>query len=274
MRKPLLTSVIGIVILLFVIYIGESRWEKKAKEYTDNVKIKEEKIVTKEKEKENTKIVLLGDSNTAISYFENTSYKKWATIIEEELDATVVNLGEDGRRVSDFLDVGENVPPTEYWIGENWKKTKGDYYIITFGLNDKTYYGVEEFRIYTKEIVRKVEEEAGGIPILMTNVYVPYPDYYSQNRNESIDLFDNVKRELAEELEIHLIDVNKRLKKEWEENNLWDTRIRNTDVLDNSQDEGKTVEEGWFDNIHYNEKGNEIVAEEVISYFNDVIFNK
>lgn len=102
----------------------------------------------------------------------------------------------------------------------------------------------------------------------MTNVYVPYPDHFSFDRNtQLIKPFDDIKRLIASDLKLHLIDVYSRFESEWVNNRVWDVRIRTNDIWDNSQDEGKTVGSGWFDNIHYNALGNQIVADEITKYF-------
>lgn len=214
-------------------------------------------------------IILLGDSNTQISYFEDVPEKRWAFIIGKELNANVYNYGLGGRAIADFLKSGKSIQPKDKWVGESWKKQSADYHIIGFGLNDDEHYSPMEFEVYLREMVEIISNEKQSIPILMTNVHVPYPEYFSWDRNEVIDKFDDVKRKLAKELDLHLIDANERFKTEWEVNGVWDTRIRNTELWDSSQDDGKTVEEEWFDDIHLNELGNEIVADEAINYFQE-----
>ncbi|MBW8348971.1 SGNH/GDSL hydrolase family protein [Bacillus sp. IITD106] len=219
-------------------------------------------------------VILLGDSNTAISYFNETPTKKWANIIEKELNIKVTNFGIGGRSTSDFLTSGKREKTKGRWVGEGWKKADGDYYIICFGLNDSKYYNENTFEKYTRELITMIQNELKGIPILMTNVYVPYPDHFSFDRNKVIDSFDNIKRKLATELNLDIIDVHDRFKKEWKDNGIWDTRIRTSKIWGAAEDEGKTVDEGWFDNIHYNELGNKIVAEEIIKYFQENIIGQ
>ena len=52
-----------------------------------------------------------------------------------------------------------------------------------------------------------------------------------------------------------------------EVNGIWDTRIRNTEVWDDSLDDIYGDDVSWFSNIHYNILGNEIVADEITNYF-------
>lgn len=256
------------LLLILVIFLGVK--------FQDNKKVTQMKSSNRDltstvqaEEVEEPNVVLIGDSNTEISYFKNAPSKRWSYKIQEELGVNVRNFGVGGRKTSDFLNSGKIDYPTQDWIGEDWKDEDADYFIISFGLNDISHYKPDEFEKYTREMLDIIEKETSGIPILMTNVHVPYPDHYSWNRNERIDLYDDVKREIAEELNIGLIDVNKRFKEEFEENDVWDTRIRTTEIWGDQEDKGKTIESGWFDDIHYNETGNDIVAEEVIKYFKE-----
>lgn len=215
-------------------------------------------------------MVCLGDSNTAISYFSNNQEDRWSHIIGTELNMSVKNLGLDGRRTSDYLLSGQSVADSEkYYFGEyEWRKFTAKYYVICFGLNDVSYYDTSTFEAYTRELIEVIRTEKQGIPILLTNVWLDYPDHYSRDRNTtSIKPYDDIKRNIANDLGIHLIDIYERFKNEYQQNGIWDTRIRTTEIWDDSQDEGKTVESGWYDNIHYNVLGNQIVADEITSYF-------
>lgn len=212
------------------------------------------------------KIVLLGDSNTAISYFDKQPEKRWSSIIENNLNMEVVNLGKDGK-------------DTKYFLSEEMKdriiSENADLYIICLGLNDARWITPEEFKIDQRSLIEFIKNNTKGIPVLMTNVHVDYPKHFSFDRNQEILKYDNVKRDISKEMSVPLIDVYYRFKEE-NENGNWDTRIRTLTVWDNSQDKGKCVEFidsdtglKWFDNIHYNAEGNRIVADEIIKFLNE-----
>jgi lysophospholipase L1-like esterase len=201
-------------------------------------------------------IVLLGDSNTIISYFAPFSNKRWSTIISKSLNKRIANLGKDGATTHDFL----NQEKLNKIINLNAK-----YYIICFGINDEKQFTVDEFKDFTKKLINEIQNKTNGVPILMTNLYVDYPHHYSFNVDKLIVPFDEAKRELANEMNLHLIDAYKRFKTEASKGN-WDIRIRDK-ALNDKKDAGKTAESGWFDNIHYNANGNKILADEIKQYF-------
>lgn len=214
----------------------------------------------------NPDIVLLGDSNTSISYFGTVPEKRWGSIISTNLDAKVINMGRDGRSTFDFIrpDTFDDTDRKSMLIAYNPR-----YYIICFGLNDQKYITTSQFDTDTRELINVIQTQTQAIPILMTNVKVDYPTHYSNDRNTSkIKPFDDVKRAIAAELGLHLIDVYNRFGTEIAAGN-WDHRIRTTSIWDASEDSGKTVgsPDYWWDNIHYNIEGNRIVGEEVTNYF-------
>lgn len=216
-----------------------------------------------------TDICTVGDSNTDISFFgepEPTAPKKrWSYIIGQNLGMSVRNVAIGGATTEDFLQGGQ--------YGEwRWREPNAKYYIICFGLNDEKDYSTSIFEEKQRELIHQIQTHTRGIPILMTNVWVDYPEHYSYDRNtQKIKPYDDIKRSIASDLGLHLIDVYQRFKDEHDNNGVWDTRIRTTDVWDDSQDDGKTVDSGWFDNIHYNIQGNQIVADEITKYFQNNI---
>lgn len=209
----------------------------------------------------NPDIVMLGDSNTIISYFGSVPDKKWSTIVGVNLNAEIVNFGEDGRTTADYLVNDKLTQLLAY---------QAKYYIICFGLNDVKFINTTQFDADTRALISQIQNNTpAGIPILMTNVKVDYPNHYSTDRNNlEIKPFDDVKRAIATELGLHLIDVYNRFDQEIVAGN-WDHRIRTTSIWDASEDAGKTVgaPDYWFNNIHYNIEGNRIVADEITKYF-------
>lgn len=214
----------------------------------------------------NPDIVLLGDSNTAISFFGTVPEKRWGSIVSTNLGAKVVNMGVDGRSTFDFIrpDTFDGTDRKAMLIAYQAK-----YYIICFGLNDEKYITTSQFDTDTRELINVIQTQTTGVPILMTNVKVDYPAHYSSDRNATkIKPFDDVKRTIATELGLSLIDVYNRFDAEITAGN-WDHRIRTTSIWDASQDADKTVgaPDYWWNNIHYNIEGNRIVADEITNYF-------
>lgn len=203
----------------------------------------------------------MGDSNTIISYFKVFSKNRWSYIIGKKLGLKVAMLGRDGAKTKDRL---------TYESVQLIKRINAKYYIICYGLNDKATCTVSEFEDHTKHLIKNIQRTK-GIPILMTNLSTYYPPHLNREYVQTRELaIEGAKRKISKELGIPLIDVFARFEKEAEKGN-WDTRIRNQQVFDNSQDEGKTIESGWFGDIHYNVEGNRIVADEIVKYFKENI---
>ncbi|MGV8151337.1 MAG: Ig-like domain-containing protein [Candidatus Woesearchaeota archaeon] len=216
------------------------------------------------------KIVLLGDSNTAIDWPLAES-DKWPQRVAAGLPGvTVINRGVGGTTTSAFIN--PTTPPGYPGSMIQWKADAGNYYIITFGLNE-IFYGVSlaQFEADTRQLIAEVRS-IGATPILMTNTYLDAPLHWraTDSMGASIVQYDNVKRALSTELNVPLIDVYNRIQQEAATGN-WDVRIRNTRdpyVLDNSQDYLHPNDPTWFEDVHYNANGCAIVADEIINYFN------
>jgi lysophospholipase L1-like esterase len=252
---PVIVDSLTLVPLRFVAEAGgaDVRWDAAKRRVV---------ITTKQEEpgkaKPRPKIVLIGDSNTAIAYFKDVPELRWSSIIAQKLPADVINMGRDGRTTEYFLEAKK----LKELLAHN-----ADYYIIALGLNDVKEISASQFEKDQRRLVQEIQDHTDGEPILMTNVHVDYPDHYSTDRNaKEIKPFDDRKRRIAEDEGLHLIDVYERFKRENEQGN-WDTRIRTTEIWDDSEDKGKTARSKWFNNIHYNVEGNRVVADEVVDYF-------
>lgn len=211
-------------------------------------------------------LVLLGDSNTLISYFGLFSNKKWSSLVANELKMSVANFGRDGATTFEILNSNRF---------KRAVKLNAEYYLICFGLNDEKYRSVTQFQDDTLKMVDSILSKTNGKPILMTNLKVDFEGgHYKYDRNaQKIMPYDNVKRKIARELNIPLIDIYQRFDKEIKKG-MWDFQIRNTNVLDDSLDTFHVNDPNWFSNIHYNEKGNKLVADEVVKYFRRHILEK
>lgn len=206
-------------------------------------------------------IGLLGDSNTLISYLN--AEQRWAALLEKRVGATVNNYGSSGKITKNFL---------SGTLLTTWQAGANDYYIICFGLNDNdvnNYPGsptyemiLDSFYIYTDSLINSVLS-IGGIPILMADGAVDYPDHYTFDKNVGLTTFNTIKETIADSLGLMYIDQFTRFETEINSGN-WDLRIRLDGTVDNSLD-ADHVADGvlWFQNIHYNANGCRIVADEI-----------
>lgn len=192
-------------------------------------------------------LLCLGDSNTECHYLP--AEQRWTTLVGDRLGVEVVNFGKDGATVAGLL--GSRRLRKALRMKPGWTT-------IGFGVNDSNKTTVEDF---TRD-VRTLTGMVNG-PHLMTAVWLDYPDHYSTNRrNDEIGPFNDRIRQVAADLHVPLIDIALRLQREAAAGN-WDVRIRNG-CLDASQDAGKTVESKWWNNVHLNANGCQVVADETV----------
>ncbi len=229
-----------------------------------------------------TKVVFLGDSNTALTYLNpknNPEIKKdfrFTSLVKKYLpNITTVNSAVGGAKTADFLQGGKFFSPMQ---NRGWDK-KGDIYVICFGLNDaprdlKGFYRTQEsvlkkFESETWKLITLVLRYNPGAKVaLMTNVPLNFDqEDFQYNREEIIDSYDDVYREIGDSSPlVDLIDVNYHLKWRIIENHK-DLRIRRfvKPVLDKSMDNSLIAtsmpEKLWKTNIHYNKNGSKYVAE-------------
>src|SRR5690554_94629 len=224
------------------------------------------------------KIVCLGSSSTAAIYLPYEY--RWSSILSDSLNVEVVNRGLSGGCTWDFLQEPRM---------STWKADSGKYYIIAFGLNGETH---GNFRDNTLQLIYEVRS-IGAVPILMTNQKVDYPTHHSWNRNPSIIAIDTIKRNIAIEQNVHLIDLWQRVENELNSGN-WDLYIRNHSqcpnndnfsphpnhnsnqhVINSLQDNYPnhiSLGAAWFTDSHPSAKGTKIFADEIIKYFRENIF--
>lgn len=215
-------------------------------------------------------IILIGDSNTSLTYFvtAGTPEKRWGEKLQASIGRRVVNWGTDGAQTEDFLGRGSHALTPQL---SKWRYVYAHAALVMLGLNE-TGLGTAVFEQDTRELVSRLLG-IGTTPILVTNVAVDYPDHYSTNRNVTIDQYDDVYRNLAAELGLHLIDVNAAVKAEIAVGT-WDHRIRADGVtFDNSLDATQPepwASDGdpasWYTNIHLNDAGATLYANQISAY--------
>jgi len=202
-------------------------------------------------------VTVLGDSNTELSHFQFAKHLRWTEIVEARTGVDVENLGQDGASTRDFL------PGGQY---DDWQA--GDVVIIAFGLNDEDMLSPEEFAADTEALVALVEIH-GATPVLMTGVYLDWPDHYVGNVSDANDRWEPYWAVYTES-DVNFIDAHSALKLAAGVGD-WDIRIRNfaseglgkydPDVWDDSLDgefgDGTRL---WWKSVHYNARGSRYVA--------------
>ena len=231
-----------------------------------------------------TKVVFLGDSNTALTYLNprnNPNIKedqRFTALVGKNLakqGVTTVNSAVGGAKTKDFLIGGKYY---SHLPNKGWDK-KGDIYVICFGLNDapakvQDFYQTSEsvlnkFRKETWSLVKLIMRFRPDAQInLMTNVPVNFgQEDFQYSREEIIDGYDNVYRDLAENPRVGLLDINYYLK--WKIIDGFDNdfrirrsaeRILNAEK-DNSIEALSMTVKLWRTNIHYNTVGSAYVGE-------------
>jgi lysophospholipase L1-like esterase len=232
-----------------------------------------------------TGICAIGDSNTHMSYMglanqcqdcnglANNYASRWTQKLATASGWRVINHGDNGRKIEDFLGTGAGVLGwSNAELPYGWLNARAKYYICCFGLNDASTKSTAEFEADYRLLIAAIQS-AGATPVLMTNVAVFYDadlsvSWYKTNRNPTIDAYDDVARALATELSLDLIDVNAAFKADIALGN-YDHRIRSDGTLDDSADGAHTGSPDFADyrtNIHYNDAGAQIVSDTIDAY--------
>jgi lysophospholipase L1-like esterase len=153
-----------------------------------------------------------------------------------------------------------------------------DAVIINYGGNDSKVYPPATFRKRLEALGRLLERDyPGAVIIFSTTMYVdpkhsaPYyrddpksPGFRNgRPRNEYLEPYNKEIREFTAAHGYRLADVNQRIAQETQIGN-WDLRLRQGrgDPRDDPQHEGDMA---WFDDIHPNDKGTEIIADVLLT---------
>lgn len=231
-----------------------------------------------------TKIVFLGDSNTALIYLNPknnpniTRDQRFTTLVGNNLagaGVTTVNSAVGGAKTKDFLEGGKYF---SHFENSGWDK-RGDIYVICFGLNDAPQ-RVEDFQRTSSSVLLKFERETWSLVktilrynprakiSLMTNVPVNFgQEDFQYSREIIIDAYDGVYRKMSNNPRLGLLDVNNYLKRKVINGFENDLRIRRSSdrILNGEKDytsEAQSVSAKlWRTNIHYNTAGSAYVAE-------------
>ncbi len=212
-------------------------------------------------------IVLLGDSNTQISYAEAQSIVRWSDKLQSELGQAVVvqNWGRGDQWALDFLEHGFDWP------------TNGDLYVIGFTLNDarldfqnlatRRFDTIEEASLDFKANVEALIAEVRGFQpesriVLMSAVWTDAATHFSYDIDSQSALYAQRLQEVADSsANTVLLDIYNEMRLDSE----WDFRVRRDFTPDDSGDREGIAMFGihWFTNVHLNQRGNDFVEEKL-----------
>ena len=197
-------------------------------------------------------VVFLGDSITEEG---RTLELGFINLLEESLDSEKFNLigkGISGDKVSDLLVRYENDV-----LAQN-----PDIVFIYIGINDVWHsYGVgkgSDIDFYEKglrKIITDIKKRGAKIILCTPTVIgerVTFEDELEINRDQELDAFSGVVRNLASEFNTELLDLRTIFKDYIADNN------KNNDYQDFLTDDG----------VHLNDAGNKLIAEKMLNYIN------
>ncbi len=153
-----------------------------------------------------------------------------------------------------------------------------DAIIIEFSGNDSKVYPPEVFREKLSALCdRLAKDYPGAKVVLATGMYLD-PNHsvgyrrtpsmvkdwqQGESRNKYLRPYFEETRSLAKERGFGLADICARIKAETDAGN-WDLRVRSDDTLDASKDAAHVGDLGWFDNIHPNLRGTDVMADTLV----------
>ena len=211
-----------------------------------------------------TKVVFLGDSITQQG--ENSegegTYKGFITSLRENVSQEVelINKGIGGNKVSDLL----------LRYNDDVLKLKPNIVFIYIGINDvwhKYDWGTgSDIDIYEKglrKIITDIKAVGAKIILCTPTVIGENSGEFKLNNNfkdidtmeimnKDLDAFSDVVRNLSSEFNTDLLDLRKKFKKYISENN------------DQNMPKGVLTSDG----VHLNNKGNKLIADEMIKFLN------
>lgn len=228
-------------------------------------------------------ILLLGDSIFDL----HTGDKRVEAVMKRMLDQeiptprwTIYNEAHGGEYIGPKEGTSEGVSEPLFT-----SKSSGHYFeilhrhptadavIVNYAANDSKVYPPATFRERLETLGRQIEKDyPGAILIFCTTMYVdpkhsaPYhrdnpmaPGFKNgESRNKYLEPYNHEIRQFTAEHGYGLVDTFCRIKAETEKGN-WDLRLR-ADDGDPDDDPKHVGDMKWFDNIHPNDKGTEVIA--------------
>jgi lysophospholipase L1-like esterase len=234
------------------------------------------------------RILLLGDSLFDCHEGENRiehRMQEKLTALRRGVKWEVVNLARGGMWIgpADATDVRGVAEPlfateTSGWYFEARKRCpKADVVVVEFSGNDGKVYSPEVFGQKLSALCDRVAKDYPGAKIVLaTGMYLDpkhSAGYYQdvsrvegfrmgESRNKYLHPYFEQTRRIAKQRGYALADLCARIKAETEAGN-WDLRIRADESLDASKDAERPNDMHWFDNIHPNYHGLDVMADAV-----------
>ncbi len=203
-----------------------------------------------------TKVFLAGDSTMSIKLDTKRPETGWG----EKLglffnkDVEIVNLAKNGRSTRTFIEEGR-------WERLIDSLKADDYVFIQFGHNDQSKQKVDRYtppEDYKRNLVRFVNDVRAkhGIPVLLTSVmrrrFDENGEFYDVH-----GVYPGLVREVADELDVYLIDHHKSSEKLFRKLGEEGTIKL---FLHVKPGETKNYPDGKTDNTHFNDYGAKVVA--------------
>jgi acyl-CoA thioesterase-1 len=241
-------------------------------------------------------ILLLGDSISAMHQGEHrleaVLEKKLAgtfpqghwSVVNESRGGEWIGPGSKGQGAAEPLFTGES---EGRYFEVRRSVPQADVVFIEYGANDSKCYPPEAFRQRLAALCKRLEADYPQVRIVLaTGMHLDYPAHAgpywldnpqvpgwkpgSTSRNEYLAPYFEVARALARERGYGLADICLAIRAETAAGN-WDLRIRNWPPGEGSGDEAGPVSAevdtahaqvaGWFDNVHPNYAGTELIAQ-------------
>lgn len=215
--------------------------------------------------RDNPAIYIAGDS-TAQTYNYETAFPQtgWGQVIGDYFTGglTVENRSMGGRSSKSF----DNDGRLDKILSEI---CPGDYLLIQFGINDgavdkpERYISVEDYKKLISEKYIGEARKRGAIPILLTATAASWWDEENGNFMESRQDYAVPTKEIAEETETLLIDVNKIATEDYNNNRTKDEVFSMYFICEPL--ESAAYPEGTDDHTHLKEKGARVQAGYIVN---------
>lgn len=217
-------------------------------------------------EKKKIKVWLVGDSTIAAKEIKAYPETGWGMPFAYFFDSTVTveNRARNGRSTRTFI--SENL-----WKGVTDGLGEGDYVFIQFGHNDEAKEKVERYTTpeqYRANLIKFVAETraAKAYPVLVTPVTRRRFDSLGRIQ-ETHEVYSAVVRELAKELSVPMIDLDKKSRELLQQFGAEPSKLL---FLHLQPGEHPNYPQGKVDNTHFSELGARKMAQLVLSDIRDL----
>ncbi len=207
------------------------------------------------------KVWLIGDSTMSVKEVKAYPETGWGMPFAHFFDSTVSveNHAKNGRSTKTFIS-------EKRWQAVIENVREGDYVFIQFGHNDEAKDKVERYTTpeeYKANLARFVSEtrRRKGNPVLITPVARRRFDSTGQVM-ESHQVYSNLVRMLAKELNVPMIDLDKKSQELLQQFGVEDSKLL---FLHLQAGEHPNYPEGKIDNTHFNELGARKMAQLVLN---------